>query len=895
MSFERISHNMNLSIHKIINARYSAPSKGNDECKPVFKKRRCTIAHGSENNTYQRNHIDYLNYNFNNAFTKRRKYSSPYALSYKHKKFTPLKSRTQLRNSVDETIKKSVALRSIVNKTIKKKRSEIYEHDEKNYLNMHKTYYLNKPQGTDTLDELVEANQLHNQHQNLNETYIMSNTMQSENYNGDGKKKESSCLKKNEEGKNAFRDTLPLYVNSESTISSFNLERELDNKMYTAGIAQAGNTASGALRTHLESDMLKNTYMHKSNSSTIDEETTHHDHHQHHALYYKDHHGPRYYDPSSIHHTGKNDYESKKEISSHPLKRRHSTQFSKEYEKHNYSDSYFFNKKFKEEDKNQKGSTRRHSDAIRCKPLNGPYYSSVVTNKLNAYSHKNQSLLCDYNTPGLEESHNTDMNESLSEKDSVNPLFHTCFLKNSEEFENGDIKRKDKIEPLNPEEEDDSVLKNDAEYLFSKGFFKDIYSNIQRKGELNFIDELLEADDEYYISKSKLNKIIENAKNKEMKYHYIDRMFLYRHAKNVIDDADYETYKSKCRAQYKYLDVPYPNLAEIMNLKSVGVFDEIDDTDEFYHAEVKLLERYYYKSSKQQEAEGLQNHDREQMQHPQQQKEKKKNKTNKEKEESNITKKRKEEIDEGEIDEKEKGIEEIDEKKNRMDKGGKSIVEERKQKDETINGIEECGEEKQKQDKRNSDDIPTDNEMRIENRLILSKRNIPFNERNFNEYLSDSEKRDKLIFLMNKIKREKESFFEQILDAPDFSKILEPVFSLNESFLLSHQLFNVQYAAQLGPVVYLIKTEDENYVYRAIEVSRLFEEKVKSILDNQKANANSKDRNDCYDEFSNEKFPFLHELDVKYYLRIPMSTGWNHFGYLKNQNNVLFFRRRKNT
>lgn len=147
---------------------------------------------------------------------------------------------------------------------------------------------------------------------------------------------------------------------------------------------------------------------------------------------------------------------------------------------------------------------------------------------------------------------------------------------------------------------------------------------------------------------------------------------------------------------------------------------------------------------------------------------------------------------------------------------------------------------------------------------------------------------------MNKMKRQKDSFYESIIDAPDFSKLLEPVFSLNESFLLSHQLFNVQYAAQLGPVVYLTKTEDENYIYRAIEVSRLFEEKVKSILDNQKNHSGMKNKSDSYDCFTNEKNPFLHELDVKYYLRIPMSTGWNHFGYLKNQNNVLFFRRPKN-
>lgn len=147
-------------------------------------------------------------------------------------------------------------------------------------------------------------------------------------------------------------------------------------------------------------------------------------------------------------------------------------------------------------------------------------------------------------------------------------------------------------------------MKKDAEYVFSQKFFQDIYSNIKSKGELNFIDELLQLDEENYISKSKLNKIVENAKNKEMKYHYIDRMFLYRHAKNVIDDADYENYKNKCRSEYKYLDVPFPNLCDIMNLKRISNDDEIDDTDEFYDAEVALLEEYYSRCNRQKQGKG---------------------------------------------------------------------------------------------------------------------------------------------------------------------------------------------------------------------------------------------------------------------------------------------------
>lgn len=351
---------------------------------------------------------------------------------------------------------------------------------------------------------------------------------------------------------------------------------------------------------------------------------------------------------------------------------------------------------------------------------------------------------------------------------------------------------------------------------------------------------------------------------------------LYRHAKNVIDDADYETYRNKCRTQHKYLDVPFPNLTELMNLKSVGIFDEVDDTDEYYHAEVKLLEKYYYTSrgADLPEEGNLQKGYKDKMKMPTPMA-------------MPMTMPMTMPMA---MSRGHKGSDE------EVVQNGDEVKEEDGITNETIVGREVLLKEEPCDGENPIEHMnKLENMNQPEQRIVLSSRNGPFNDSEYNDDLSDREKREKLICVMNKMKREKDSFFERILDAPDFSKILEPVFSLNESFLLSHQLFNVQYAAQLGPVVYLIKTEDEHYVYRAIEVSRLFEEKVKSILDNQKANGNSKDRNDYYDCFSNEKFPFLHELDVKYYLRIPMSTGWNHFGYLKNQNNVLFFRRRKNT
>ncbi|EUD65297.1 hypothetical protein C922_04240 [Plasmodium inui San Antonio 1] len=897
MSSDNIGCNINLSIHKIFSSRYSAPTKVSDDCKPVAKKRRCTISVANEPNAHQRNHIDYLNYNFNNAFTKRRKYSSPYSLSNQNKKFTPLKCRTQLRSSVDESIKKSAAVRSIVNKTMKRDKSKIYEHNEKNYLKMSKAYYLNRLDGRGSTAGLAHPGQvtesnhsLQNQNlqmtdhrRNLNETYILSSTTQSEhskgyliNTNVDSQNVSSQNVatqsvssqnvsSQNADSQNTFRDTLPLYVNSQSTISSFNLERELENKLYLEGVAPTGNAKKGALRISTDAEVRKKIDLYKANVPGTDNGTR-----------------------RRPHPVEKDDEERKKIIDSHPLKRRHTTQFLREQDRYNYSDSNYLNK-YMDGEKNHKTSTRRHSDAIRCKSLNELYYSDV-TNEPSVYSFRSEAPPPSYNSSRcLETSRNSRQKDCCSEKNSDNPLFHTCFFKNAEQFENGDIKRKENVEPMKPNEEDDSVLKNDAEYLFSRAFFQDIYSNIQRKGELNFIDELLEADDEYYISKSKLNKIIENAKNKEMKYHYIDRMFLYRHAKNVIDDADYETYRNKCRTQHKYLDVPFPNLTELMNLKTVGIFDEVDDTDEYYHAEVKLLERYYYTS------EGL---PQEEGDLPQEYRNKMARPIPMAMPMSVVMSRGQEETNGEAVQDGEEGNEEDATGKETALRGEPPLKKNQRGGDnpsEHANALQHSNVLQHSIVLQQNDQ--SDQKNQPEERLVLSTRNAPFTDGEYNEDVSDREKRDKLICLMNKMKREKDSFFERILDAPDFSKILEPVFSLNESFLLSHQLFNVQYAAQLGPVVYLIKTEDEHYLYRAIEVSRLFEEKVKSILDNQKlnVNGNSKDRNDYYDGFSNEKFPFLHELDVKYYLRIPMSTGWNHFGYLKNQNNVLFFRRPKNT
>ncbi|SCM17020.1 conserved Plasmodium protein, unknown function [Plasmodium berghei] len=806
-------YNINLSIHKIFNPRYSAPNKINDENKPANKKRRCTVSHINERNVTQKYNNDYLNYNFNNSITKRRKCSPN--LAYPNKKYSPLLNRRELRNSINQSIKKSEVLRSIVSETIEKKKTETCGNkDNESFYNINKkTYYLSRYSGDnnsngienvkDIQDKkyiklyLYENKQGNNQigsTVNLNESFIMSNLAQSEN-----------CFRnKNMDSLNTFRENIPIYVNSQSTFSSFNFDREIENKYVKKILQDNCQTIDNEQFKQTEkhnmmenSCRIKNKYsyitdMNHIEKQELDDDNNNNNNNNNDEKIKKN----KYISINSNNNrnmisSNHNDKSNRNTITN-SLKRRHSIQFEKEHEKYNYSDSIYVNKRFKENDKNNKSSTRRHSDVINSNSINGIY----MNNMKNSANFQNNMYpnMGKYNASN--NSHNfknIDANKNTQEQNEKKPWFKNCFLKNDGIFDNHQGIRKKKVDNTNSNGNDENSLKNDAEYLFSTDFFKDVYSNIQRKGELNFIDELLEKDTEYYISKSKLNKIVENAKNKETKYHYIDRLFLYRHAKHVVGDKEYEAYKNKCRSKQKYLDVPFPNLSEIMNLHPISDLDEIDDSDEFYGAEVKLLEDFYSNTSK------------------------------------------------------------------------------TKQNNKICTFF----------DKKND----------IENKIIIKKRH-PISKPNNDLYVLGT--REKLINLMNKFKREKDSFFEKILDAPDFSKLLEPVHSVNESFLLSHQLFNLQHAAQFGPVVYLIKTEDEKYIYRAIEVSKLYEDKVKSILDNKKHNSDSKERNDGYDCYSNERYPFLHELDVKYYLKIPMSTGWNHFCYLKNQHNVLFFRRLKN-
>ncbi|VTZ66837.1 cyclin-dependent kinases regulatory subunit, putative [Plasmodium chabaudi chabaudi] len=800
-------YNINLSIHKIFNPRYSAPNKISDESRPANKKRRCTVSYINERTVSQKFNNDYLNYNFNNSITKRRKCSPN--LAYPNKKYSPLMSRRELRNSVNQSIKKSEALRSIVSETIQKKKTETCGNkDNENFYNINKKkYYLsrysedNNSSGIENVKDVrdkkniklyLSGNRTQGNNQmgsgiNLNESYIMSSLAQSEN-----------CYKnKNMDSLNTFRENLPIYVNSQSTFSSFNFDREIENK-YVKKILQdncqtVDNDQSKQNEKHniiQNQCLIKNKYSYITDMNPIEKQELE-DNNNNEQVKKNKYISINSNNNRSLIGSNHNDKPNRNTITN-SLKRRHSIQFEKEHEKYNYSDSIYVNKRFKETDKNNKSSTRRHSDVIGSNSINGIYMNNM-RNSVNFQNNMDPNMARQYNASN--NSHNfknIDVNKNAQEHNEEKPWFKNCFLKNDGIFDNHQGIRKQKIDTANSNGHDEPTLKNDAEYLFSTEFFKDVYSNIQRKGELNFIDELLEKDTEYYISKSKLNKIVENAKNKETKYHYIDRLFLYRHAKHVVGDKEYEAYKNKCRSKQKYLDVPFPNLSEIMNLHPISDLDEIDDSDEFYGAEVKLLEDFYSKPSK------------------------------------------------------------------------------------TKDNTKICTLFNKNKD--------------IENKIVIKKR--PPVSKPDDLYVLGT--REKLISLMNKMKREKDSFFEQILDAPDFSKLLEPVHSVNESFLLSHQLFNLQHAAQFGPVVYLIKTEDEKYIYRAIEVSKLYEDKVKSILDNKKQNSDNKERNDGYDCYSNERYPFLHELDVKYYLKIPMSTGWNHFCYLKNQHNVLFFRRPKN-
>ncbi|SBS80061.1 conserved Plasmodium protein, unknown function [Plasmodium ovale curtisi] len=1040
-------YNMNLSIHKILyNARYSAPCKANDDDeKPALKKRRCTLSYVNEKNIYKKNVNDFVNYNFNNSIMKKKK-CSPVHMLQGNKCISPLKNRRELRNSVDESIKKSVALRSIVNKTIKNKSNmENIQDNDRNILNSSRfDYYFKKnpeKNNVDNFNEMVNMKLFLGK--NLNETYIMSNTTQSDNFVGN----------KNRDSINTLRDTIPLYLNSESTISSFNCEREIERRISkdalsnvvspqgasSQGALSQGALSQGALSQGLSSQVapskfslsqfvpsqsvpyrklpykiipcrvspykvvpskvapfrhspykmlpykvipyrgvpshvmppeevlpsqvvssgrvtsqvvpfkgtlskgVPSQFLHSQNAPSkgipslvfpykglpsravpykgLPSRTTPYKglpprftpyrglpsrvaaskvvaglgitskgaspqvvpskdaplqtvsrnvlprkvvpgkHVFPRVASYKlvpykvlpqkiapeqvvpslvapsrdelfrdepSRHEPSRDEPprdvaskgvkncmhAKLPHLKKimkrcypflthvrrhkkrvkhqhisNTEDISDKIENNPLKRKHSTQLQKENGKYDSSDLSFLSKRVKTSKLKCKNSPRRHSDIPKYDDGN-IYYCNRIKRIRKRINH---------NSP-LKRKCKKWLQKVKSSKaskkfyvDPNNPIFRTCFFNNAEDFENEGIKRKETIDPPSSSEVEESMPKNEAEYLFSKDFFRDVYSKIRRMGELNYMDELAEEDEEHYISKNQINKVIENAKNKEMRYHYIDRMFLYRHAKNVIDDVDYDKYKKKRRAEQKYLDIPYPNLREIMNITSISSSDEIDDTDEFYVAEVKQLENYYKKSKR----------------------------------------------------------------SNRTD----------------------------------ASRIDRTNEA--ETRLALPSRTTPFCDDQTTEDVTSIETREKLMVLMDKLKKEKDSFFDGILDTPDFSKLLDPAFSLNESFILSHQMFNVQFAAQLGPVVYLLKTEDENYVYRAIEVSRQFEEKVKSILENQKLDTQSKERNECCDCTSVEKYPYLRELDVKYYLRIPMSTGWNHFAYLNNHNNVLFFRKRK--
>lgn len=155
--------------------------------------------------------------------------------------------------------------------------------------------------------------------------------------------------------------------------------------------------------------------------------------------------------------------------------------------------------------------------------------------------------------------------------------------------------------------------------------------------------------------------------------------------------------------------------------------------------------------------------------------------------------------------------------------------------------------------------------------------------------LPQDKKKEYLQIVQDMQRQKKESFRNSILDQPDESRILDDAITLNEGFLISHNLFNIHFAPTFGPVVYLLKAQDDKYIYRALEVSSEYVKKIRKIVETRvsdfkktKAHMTKKDMVKC---------TLLTCSDVRRVLRVPMSDGWEHYGYFRNQYNVLFFRR----
>lgn len=155
--------------------------------------------------------------------------------------------------------------------------------------------------------------------------------------------------------------------------------------------------------------------------------------------------------------------------------------------------------------------------------------------------------------------------------------------------------------------------------------------------------------------------------------------------------------------------------------------------------------------------------------------------------------------------------------------------------------------------------------------------------------LPQEKKNEYLQIVQDMQKKREEAFSKSIMDHPDESRILDDAITLNEGFLISHNLFNIHFAPTFGPVVYLLKAQDDKYVYRALEVSSEYVKKIKKIVETRvadyKKNKNQMTRKDM------TKCTLLTCSDVRRVLRVPMSDGWEHYGYFRNQYNVLFFRR----
>ncbi|VWU52643.1 conserved protein, unknown function, partial [Hepatocystis sp. ex Piliocolobus tephrosceles] len=162
---------------------------------------------------------------------------------------------------------------------------------------------------------------------------------------------------------------------------------------------------------------------------------------------------------------------------------------------------------------------------------------------------------------------------------------------------------------------------------------------------------------------------------------------------------------------------------------------------------------------------------------------------------------------------------------------------------------------------------------------------------------NDSEETEELIKYFEKIKLEKDEFFNNIPDKPVENKIYERKFTLNEQFLLTGATHVIRYNGKYGPVHYLPKTEDDNYIYRMIELLYpRYQEALKDFIDKKKKNEKLKDdavkpKHYIGKPENPEKLILLDNHDITYGLGLPMGREWTHCGYLNNDFTILIHKK----